>query len=79
MQIQDLWVTERLRRQGIGSTLLQKAEGFGRENGATFSIVGSFEYFGAESFYEAQGYFREYERKGFEGGWSQFLMRKNFE
>lgn len=79
LQILDLWVAERLRRQGIGSSLLQKAEEFGRTNGAIFSIVGSFEYYDAQAFYKAQGYFIEYERKGFEGGWSQFLMRKNFE
>lgn len=79
LQIQDLWVEEPLRRQGVGSTLLQKAEEFGRAHGATFSIVGSFEYYGAQAFYKNRGYFVEYERKGFDEGWSQFLMRKNFE
>lgn len=79
LQVQDLWVVGPLRRQGIGSTLLQKAEEFGRAHWATFSIVGSFEYYDAQAFYKAQGYFVEYERKGFEGGWSQLLMRKNFE
>ncbi|KAB2832200.1 MAG: GNAT family N-acetyltransferase [Caedimonadaceae bacterium] len=79
LQIQDLWVAGPLRRQGIGSSLLQKAEEFGRTHGATFSIVGSFEYYEAQAFYKAQGYFIEHERKGFDEGWSQFLMRKNFE
>lgn len=79
LQIHDLWIHESLRRQGHGSGLLNHVEHYGKSQGATFVVVGSYEYYHALKFYLKHDYFVELERKGFKGNWSQFLLRKNFE
>ena len=79
LQVHELWIDESLRRKGHGSALLARAEKYSISKGATFVVIGSYEYYGTLDFYLKHGYFVEYERKGFENGWSQFLLRKNFE
>ena len=79
LQVHELWIDESLRRRGYGSALLERAEEYGMSKDATFVVISSYEYYGALDFYLKNGYFIEYERKGFENGWSQFLLRKNFE
>ena len=79
LQIHELWIDESLRRKGYGSALLARTEEYSLSKGATFVVIGSYEYYGALDFYLKNGYFIEYERKGFENRWSQFLLRKNFE
>lgn len=53
--IKYLWVSEELRGQGIGSTLLKQAEQEAIRHGAVYSYVDTFD-FQAPGFYEKHGY-----------------------
>ena len=59
MCIKYLWVSEELRGQGIGSTLLEKAEQEAMRRGAIYSFVDTFD-FQAPGFYEKYGYREEF-------------------
>lgn len=55
LSIKYLWVSEPLRRQGIGSVLLKKAESTAAARGCRFAFVDTFS-FQAPDFYERHGY-----------------------
>ena len=53
--LDDLWVDERYRRQGIGSMILREAERIAREKGCRVVTLGTASYM-ARPFYEKHGY-----------------------
>ncbi|ELZ5940672.1 GNAT family N-acetyltransferase [Providencia stuartii] len=55
LRIDYFWLEESLRKQGIGSQLLQAMENKARELGAKYAQVDTFS-FQAKPFYEKQGY-----------------------
>lgn len=55
LSIQYLWVSEPLRKQGIGSHLLERAESAAAERGCRYAFVDTF-HFQAPEFYEKHGY-----------------------
>lgn len=55
MRVDLLWVDEKLRGTGAGSSLLEAAETFGKENGCTLITLDTFS-FQAPGFYEKKGY-----------------------
>lgn len=55
LSIKYLWVSEPLRKQGVGSGLLEQAESIAVERGCQYAFVDTF-YFQAPAFYEKHGY-----------------------
>ncbi|MBR0451162.1 MAG: GNAT family N-acetyltransferase [Oscillospiraceae bacterium] len=55
MLLEDLWVDERYRHQGIGSTIIREAERIAREKGCRVVTLGTSSYM-ARPFYEKHGY-----------------------
>ena len=55
LEIEYLYVSEDLRRQGIGSKILKMAENESRNRGCKYSFVDTFN-FQAPKFYEKHGY-----------------------
>ena len=55
LEIEYLYVSEDLRRQGIGSKILKMAERESKERGCKYSFVDTFN-FQAPKFYEKHGY-----------------------
>jgi GNAT superfamily N-acetyltransferase len=53
--LEDLWVDERYRRQGIGSMILREVERIAREKGCRVVTLGTASYM-ARPFYEKHGY-----------------------
>lgn len=66
LQISVLWVDEKYRGQGIGTTLLRKAENEARELGGLISMVDTFD-FHSEDFYLKNGYKPFGQIQGFPG------------
>jgi ribosomal protein S18 acetylase RimI-like enzyme len=68
LTIKFLWVSEKLRRQSIGSQLLKKAEETAKERGCQYAFLDTFS-FQAPEFYKKYGYkeqfkLEEYPLKG---------------
>ncbi len=55
LHVNFLWVTEHLRTQGMGTRLMDEAEAFARERGATSATVETFT-MQAPGFYAKRGY-----------------------
>lgn len=55
LELNDFWLSESIRGQGLGSTLLADIERMGKEHGATRVLLTTFE-FQARTFYERHGY-----------------------
>ena len=55
LEIEYLFVKEDLRRQGIGSQLLQRAESEAKKRNCRFAFVNTYQ-FQAPGFYQKQGY-----------------------
>lgn len=55
VELDDFWLSETLRGQGVGSSILAQIEDIGREHGASRVLLTTFE-FQARTFYERHGY-----------------------
>jgi GNAT superfamily N-acetyltransferase len=55
LELEDFWLPETLRGQGLGGTILAQIEQIGREQGASKVLLTTFE-FQARTFYERHGY-----------------------
>ncbi|GHO46636.1 GNAT family N-acetyltransferase [Ktedonospora formicarum] len=55
LELNDFWLSETLRGQGLGSTILTQIEQIGRKNGAHKVLLTTYE-FQARTFYERHGY-----------------------
>ncbi|QBD81296.1 GNAT family N-acetyltransferase [Ktedonosporobacter rubrisoli] len=55
LELKDFWLSETLRGQGLGSSVLAQIEQIGRERGASKVLLTTFE-FQARTFYERHGY-----------------------
>lgn len=55
MEVDNLWVTERLRGQGIGRELMRKLEEAARSRGGKTAVLDTYS-FQAPEFYESLGY-----------------------
>jgi ribosomal protein S18 acetylase RimI-like enzyme len=57
--LNDLFVNESVRRQGVGEALLQQAKQFGRESGAAYLLLQTAsDNYRAQSVYEKSGWIR---------------------
>lgn len=55
LELDDFWLPEKLRGQGLGSSILGQIEQIGRAQGASKVLLTTFE-FQARTFYERHGY-----------------------
>jgi GNAT superfamily N-acetyltransferase len=75
LQVELLWVDEKVRGKGLGSELLKKAEEAGKDKGCVFSHLTTFS-FQARPFYEKHGYRTAYIQKNFPNGIEKYHMEK---
>ncbi|MBI9045190.1 MAG: GNAT family N-acetyltransferase [Anaerolineaceae bacterium] len=78
LDVDDFFIPETLRGQGIGADLLKNAEGIAIERGCKRSYLSTFG-FQARSFYEKQGYYVVGTLKDYPPGSAMYWMRKDFE
>ena len=76
LHINVIWVSDNLRGQGYGSSLLKAAEKEGIERKREFAMLHTFS-FQARPFYERHGYRMAGELKDFPKGHSQYKMFKH--
>ena len=77
LDIDDFYLPEHLRGQGLGASLLDTVEKIAITNGSQRSFLSTFS-FQARGFYEKSGYFVTGELKDYPPGSSLFWMRKDF-
>jgi len=77
LDIDDLWLDEGLRKQGIGSELMQMAEAEGVRRGCTQAQLSTFS-FQAREFYEKLGYRVIGALHDYPPGSSFYWLRKDF-
>ncbi|RWZ58603.1 GNAT family N-acetyltransferase [Halobacillus fulvus] len=78
MHIDFLWVNERLRGEGYGRALLEKAEEFAQERGCRFIYLDTFS-FQAPEFYKSNGYEVFGVLEDHPKGFNQYFLQKRFE
>jgi len=76
LEIRIIWVKENYRKAGIGTMLLKYVENLAIENGATVSMLDTFD-FQAEEFYIKNGYEVVGEIKKFPPGHKRIYLSKN--
>lgn len=77
IHIDLLWISEKLRKKGIGKQLLQLAEKHGKSQNCLFCSLETMD-FQARNFYEKCGYRVVYTQEGFVNNHVGYLMRKDF-
>lgn len=75
VEINDFWISEKYRGDGLGGVLLEKAEKIAKELGAKNALLTTFE-FQARSFYELKGFKVVGEIKDYPPGSSYYTMIK---
>ncbi len=75
-ELQQLWVTPKERRSGIGTQLTKAFEALAAKHGCSTVYLETFS-FQAPSLYIALGYTVEYERKGYPHSISKYHMLKH--
>ncbi|NRD75182.1 GNAT family N-acetyltransferase [Shewanella sp. VB17] len=78
LQIDNLWVSETLRGQDIGSQLLAKAENIAIDRGCIYAILDTLN-FQARPFYESRGYTLQWTKKAYPKTGCKYFMVKNLE
>ena len=75
MELEFLWVAERMRGKGVGSDLLQSAEAIAMASGCTIISTHSYS-FQAPDFYRKFGFTAAATLDGFPGGISKYILVK---
>ncbi len=74
-ELQQLWVDEKLRRRGVGASLMHRVEAVAIERGCRSIYLDTFS-FQAPEFYYRLGYETACRIDGFPNGGSKFILRK---
>ena len=77
LEIDDFFIPDQLRGNGMGTSLLQTAETIAMERGAKSCFLSTFD-FQARTFYEKHGYFVVGKLEGYPPNSAYFWMRKDF-
>ncbi|MBA2711473.1 MAG: GNAT family N-acetyltransferase [Tatlockia sp.] len=77
LHIDQLWVSENYRCQGLGSQLIKAALRFGKNKGCIFATVNTMDW-EALGFYQKAGFIIEFERQGFLKDSKFYFLRLNF-
>lgn len=64
LDIDQLWLDETIRGQGLGTQLMQKAETYAKKNKCLFATLNTMDW-EALDFYKKLGYHVEYQRTGY--------------
>ncbi len=75
VHIKYLYVTEKYRKKGLGTNLVNQAIKYGLENKCSFALVETMSY-QALDFYKKMGFYLEFTQKGFSYGTSLHHLRK---
>lgn len=75
MFISQLWVSEKLRHQGIGTLLMQKAEALAKDSDCQMLAINTMDW-EAESFYKKLGFKVDFERSGYEKNSKMLFLSK---
>jgi len=78
VEIEYFWVRPDLRRRGLGRSLLETLEAFGRQKGCRRASLNTFD-FQARPFYEKQGYRVVYTQRGYPLHNERYFMEKDFD
>lgn len=78
MYVAKFWMDDRWRGQGAGTRLLDAAEDYARQHGATDAYLDTFG-FQARPFYEKQGYRLIGTLEGFPPGSCQYFLTKSLQ
>lgn len=76
LYIDQLWLDESRRGQGLGSQLVALAEQLGRENECLFATVNTMDWEALE-FYKKLGYTVEFQREGYVNDSILYFLRKD--
>ena len=77
LYIDQLYLHPSYRKQQLGSQLMYKAEELATSKGCSFATVNTMDW-EAEEFYTKLGYYREFERKGYDQASTMIFLRKDF-
>ncbi|MEQ8208419.1 MAG: GNAT family N-acetyltransferase [Lacipirellulaceae bacterium] len=77
-ELQQLWVAEPHRQQGIGKQLMDAFETKAKQHGCKQFFLETFS-FQSPEFYKTLGYSVDYQRAGFPQGIVKYLMSKSLE
>jgi GNAT superfamily N-acetyltransferase len=77
LDVDDFYLPEEYRRQGIGTSLLRTAESIAIDRGCTWCVLSTFG-FQARGFYEKQGYYVTGRLEDYPPGSTYYWMRKDF-
>lgn len=75
MFIDQLWVDKKLRNQGLGTLLMQKAEQFAKDTDCSMITVNTMDW-EALDFYKKLGFKLDFERSGYAKGSKMYFLRK---
>lgn len=75
LYVDMLWLKEELRHQGLGKTLMMKAEKIGRERQCSFVTLNTMDW-EALPFYQKLGYEIEFVRQGYANESTMYMLRK---
>ena len=78
VEVQQLWVEQSLRRQGLARRLMQRLEDEVRRRGARLIYLDTFS-FQAHGFYQRCGYTAAVRLDGFPGGIAKYVMVKRLD
>ncbi|CZH01717.1 putative acetyltransferase [Legionella pneumophila] len=77
LYIDQLWVDERYRKQGIGKQLIEKSEFLGKQKQCRFSTINTMDW-EALGFYQKLGYQVEFQREGYKHHSTLYFLIKEF-
>ncbi|MFA6303927.1 MAG: GNAT family N-acetyltransferase [Legionella sp.] len=77
LYIDQLWVSDTYRSQGLGTKLVEAAIKYGKDKTCTFAAVNTMDW-EALGFYQKCGFKIEFERHGFHKGSVFYFLRKEF-
>lgn len=77
LYIDQLWVDERYRKNGIGKQLIEASERLGKQKNCHFSTINTMDW-EALGFYQKLGYEVEFQRNGYEHNSTLYFLIKKF-
>ena len=75
LYLDQLWVSDSIRHQGMGTQLIEAAFQYGKDKGCTFATVNTMDW-EALGFYQKAGFIIEFERHGFLKDSIFYFLRK---
>jgi ribosomal protein S18 acetylase RimI-like enzyme len=74
--LDQLWIRTDLRRQGLGTRLMESVHEYGKNIGCTMVTLTTMDFQGAVKFYEKLGYIIDFKRQGYARNSSCIFLKK---